>query len=431
MGDVLMQPFHQPVRTVVSVPGSKSLTNRALVLAAMSDRACTLTNVLFADDTRVMLDGLIQLGIELEIDESQRTVVVRGCSGRLPATDADLFCGNSGTTIRFLTALCSLGHGEYRLDGIERMRSRPIGQLVNLLKNLGGRISYLGDAGFPPVMVQADGLPGGLVRYPATVSSQFLSAVLMVAPYARHEVRVDLESKQTSWPYIWMTLRLMDQFGITPELARDPATGEPRQITVPMGHYSASNYAVEPDASNAAYFMGIAALHPGSSVTITGLGSGSLQGDVQFAKILKSMGASITLEKDSIMVGGGLELEGVDVDLLDMPDQAQTLAVLALFARGRTTIRGLHTLRVKETDRLAALSCELRKFGAVVTVEGDDTLIIDPPMNPTAASVDTYDDHRMAMSFAMAGTRIGGVIIKDAGCVNKTYPGFFHDIPRC
>jgi 3-phosphoshikimate 1-carboxyvinyltransferase len=310
------------------------------------------------------------------------------------------------------------------------MRSRPIGQLVDLLKNLGGRISFSGQAGFPPVVIQADGLPGGLIRYPAAMSSQFLSAALMISPFTRHEVRVDLEPNQTSWPYIWMTLRMMDQFGITPELARDQATGEPKQITVPAGHYTTGAYAIEPDASNAAYFMGIAALHPGSSITVAGLGSSSLQGDVQFAKILKQMGASVTIQKDSITIVGNEELEGIDVNLLDMPDQAQTLGVLALFAKGRTTIRGLHTLRLKETDRLAALSIELRKFGAIVTVEGDHTLMIDPPGVPTAAAVDTYDDHRMAMSFAMAGTRVGGVIIKDSGCVSKTYPEFFADVAR-
>jgi 3-phosphoshikimate 1-carboxyvinyltransferase len=430
MTDVLMQPFRDPLHATIAVPGSKSLTNRALVLAAMANRACTLTNVLFADDTRVMLVGLLRLGFEVQIDEGKRTVVVQGCAGKIPASAGELFCGNSGTTIRFLTALCCLGQGDFKLDGIERMRSRPIGQLVDLLRNLGGRISYLGADGFPPVAVHADGLPGGLIRYPATVSSQFLSAALMVSPYARHEVRVDLEPNQTSWPYIWMTLRLMDQFGITPELARDSATGEPKQITVPRGHYTAASYSVEPDASNAAYFMGIAALHPESSITIPGLGSGSLQGDVQFGKILKQMGASVTMEKSSITVVGGAELEGIEVDLLDMPDQAQTLGVLAMFARGRTTIHGLHTLRLKETDRLSALSNELSKFGAKVTVEGDHTLFIDPPGLVKPAAVDTYDDHRMAMSFAMAGTRIEGVVIKDAGCVSKTYPEFFADLER-
>ena len=252
----------------------------------------------------------------------------------------------------------------------------------------------------------------------------------MASPYARHEVRVDLEGQQTSWPYVWMTMRLMDQFGLTPELLRDRETGDPKQITVPTGHYTANAYAVEPDASNAAYFLGIAALNPGSSITVRGLGGNSLQGDLEFTKILKQMGASVTLTKESITVVGVSILQGVDVDLLDMPDQAQTLAVLALFAKGTTTIRGLHTLRLKETDRLAALSTELQKFGAGVTVRGEDTLIIQPPETLHAAEVDTYEDHRMAMSFAMAGTRLNGVKIRDAECVNKTYPGFFADLQK-
>jgi 3-phosphoshikimate 1-carboxyvinyltransferase len=430
MADVVMKPIDSPFHAVIRPPGSKSLSNRALVMAALGDGPCKLSHVLFADDTRVMLDGLARLGFKLEIDEPAKTVVVHGQGGKIPATSADLFCGNSGTTIRFLSALCALGRGEYRLDGIERMRQRPIGLLVDLLKNLGSRIEYQMAAGFPPLKIFADTLPGGLIRYPMAASSQFLSAVLMVAPYTRHETRVDLDGDQTSWPYIWMTLRLMDQFGLTPELTRDPVTGKPMQITIPPGHYSARAYAVEPDASNAAYFLAIGALHPGSSVTVQGLGSDSLQGDVQFANILQRMGAAVVIGKSEIKVTGNDELDGIDVSLLDMPDQAQTLGVLALFAKGQTVLRGLHTLRLKETDRLAALSTELRKLGATVQVEGDDTLIIDPPSKFVPAQIDTYDDHRMAMSFALAGTKSPGVVIKDSQCVRKTYPEFFDDLGR-
>jgi 3-phosphoshikimate 1-carboxyvinyltransferase len=425
-----MKPFDGPFNAVIRPPGSKSLSNRALVMAALGDGPCKLSHVLFADDTRVMLDGLSRLGFKLEIDEPAKTVIVHGERGVIPATSADLFCGNSGTTIRFLAALSSLGRGEYRLDGIERMRQRPIGLLVDLLKNLGSRIEYEGQSGFPPLKIFADSLPGGMIRYPMAASSQFLSSVLMIAPYTRHEVRVDLDGEQTSWPYVWMTMRLMDQFGLTPELLLDRDTGKPRQITVPSGHYSAREYPVEPDASNAAYFMAIGAVHPGSSVTVQGLGSDSLQGDVQFAGLLKRMGASVAVGKNEIKIIGTDELEGLDVSLLDMPDQAQTLGVLALFAKGQTIIRGLHTLRLKETDRLAALSTELQKLGAAVKVEGDDTLIIDPPHRVAPAQIDTYDDHRMAMSFALAGTKSPGVVIKDAQCVSKTYPEFFHDLGK-
>jgi len=430
MGDITFQPFDRAFQAVVHPPGSKSLTNRALVMAAMGDRSCKLTHVLFADDTRVMLDALDRLGIGLHIDEPNRAVTVHGRGGKIPATDADLFCGNSGTTIRFLSALCTLGHGDYRLDGIERMRQRPIGLLMDLLKNLGSRVEYMGVEGFPPVRILADGLPGGLIRYPMAASSQYLSAVLMISPYARHEVRVNLEGEQTSWPYVWMTMRLMDQFGLTPELSRDPATGAPKEITIPSGRYSTDAYAVEPDASNAAYFLAAAAMHPGCSVTVRGLGTNSLQGDVQFAQTLRQMGADLMIEKDSITVTGTDELNGIETNLLDMPDQAQTLAVLAIYASGRTTIRGLHTLRLKETDRLSALKTELEKLGASVTIEGSDSLIIDPPASVTPAEIDTYDDHRMAMSFALAGTRTAGVVIRDAACVSKTYPEFFDDLEK-
>jgi 3-phosphoshikimate 1-carboxyvinyltransferase len=251
----------------------------------------------------------------------------------------------------------------------------------------------------------------------------------MVAPYARNEVHVHLDGPQTSWPYVAMTMQLMDTFGITPELVRDPKTALPTKIIVPHGKYAPTTYTIEPDASNASYFLALAALHPGSKITIEGLGKSSLQGDVGFADVLHRMGANLVFGKDFLTIKGTDTLEGIDIDLADMPDTAQTLAVVALFARGETVIRGLHTLRVKETDRLAALSNELKKFGAEIEIE-DDVLVINPPEDPTRADVETYDDHRMAMSFALAGTKVHGVVIKDAECVNKTYPQFFDDLRR-
>src|SRR5258706_8708807 len=233
MTDRAIAPFTKPFRAKLTPPGSKSLTNRALVLAALADGPCKLSNVLFADDTLVMLDCLQKLGFTPEIDRANHSVMLTGQGGVIPNSQADLFCGNSGTTIRFLTALCSLGRGAYTLDGIPRMRQRPIGQLVDLLRNLGARINYLADEGFAPIQVLANTLPGGLLNFAAGQSSQFLSALLQVAPYARHEVRIDLESNQTSWPYVAMTMRLMDEFGHTPHLIRDPL-GNPRQIIVPQ-----------------------------------------------------------------------------------------------------------------------------------------------------------------------------------------------------
>jgi 3-phosphoshikimate 1-carboxyvinyltransferase len=429
MTDLPIEPITRPFHVTLAPPGSKSLTNRALVLAALASGPCELTNVLFADDTLVMIECLGRLGFDLTVDRPAHAVRVSGQAGRVPASSADLFCGNSGTTIRFLTALSAIGRGRFSLDGIPRMRQRPIRQLVDLLRNLGGRIEYVIEEGFPPVNVLADGLAGGLIRFGGAQSSQYLSAVLQIAPYARHEVRVDLDGPQTSWPYVAMTMRLMDEFGVTPELIRDPKTGDPRQVIIPQDQYRPTNYAIEPDASNAAYFLAAAAIHPGSSMTIPRLGKSSLQGDVGFADVLRRMGADARVEKESITVTGTESLDGIDIDLSTMPDQAQTLAVVALFADGETTIRGLHTLRVKETDRIAALAKELTKLGAEIEVRGDD-LTIRPPQRARPATIDTYDDHRMAMSFAIAGTRAPGITIKDPGCVNKTYPGYFEDLAK-
>jgi 3-phosphoshikimate 1-carboxyvinyltransferase len=429
MSEIKLEPISRPFSSTITPPGSKSLTNRALVLAALAAGRSTLSNVLFADDTRVMLDSLQKLGFQLAIDESAHSVAIAGRGGKMPNPSAELFCGNSGTTIRFLTAACALGSGDYRLDGIERMRQRPIAELVDLLRNVGVRVSYAGEPGYPPVVVHGHGLPGGLLGFGSAQSSQFLSAVLMISPMARHEVQVDLIGPQTSWPYVAMTMQMMDAFGVTPELIRDPLTAEPRRIIIPRGIYSGHRYEIEPDASNASYFLGAAAIHPGAKVVVKGLGRGSLQGDVGFAAVLAKMGATVAVTADSITVTGPRDLRGIDVDLSGMPDTAQTLAVAALFALGRTTIRGLHTLRVKETDRLAALSTELTRLGAAVTIEGD-TLRIDSPLAVRPAEIETYDDHRMAMSFALAATRVPGVVIKDPQCVNKTYPEYFKDLTQ-
>jgi 3-phosphoshikimate 1-carboxyvinyltransferase len=429
MSDLTMQVVNKAFAAGITPPGSKSLTNRALVLAAMANGQSEISNCLFADDTHVMIESLGRLGFELEVDRAGKTIAVKGRGGKVPAESAELFCGNSGTSIRFLTALCALGKGRYILDGIPRMRQRPIGQLVDLLRNLGVRINYLMEEGYPPVEVLGSGLPGGIARFGQAQSSQFLSAALQVCPFAKHEVKIDLEGEQTSWPYVAMTMQLMDAFGVMTEVQLDKVTGKPTMIIVPRGKYTATNYAVEPDASNASYFLAAAALHPGAKVSIEGLGRRSLQGDVGFADVLHQMGASLVYGGDFITVMGTETLEGIDVDLRNMPDVAQTLAVVAMFAQGTTRIRGLHTLRLKETDRVAALASELAKFGTEVEVEGDD-LILSPAERIHGAVVETYDDHRMAMSFALAGTKVAGVTIKDVECVNKTYPEYFADLER-
>ncbi len=429
MSDVTFQPVHKPFSAEFTPPGSKSLTNRALVIAALAGGKSKLSNCLFADDTQVMIESLKRLGLKLEVNEGAAQILVHGEGGKIPNPSADLYCGNSGTSTRFLTAMTSVGRGKYVLDGNARMRQRPISQLVDMLRNLGVRIQYLMEQGFPPLEVLADGLPGGMVRFADAESSQFLSAALLACPCARNEVRVDLEGQQTSWPYVAMTMQLMDHFRVTSELYRDPRTGLPKQIHVPRGEYVATDYEVEPDASNASYFLAAAALHPGSKVTVKGLGKRSLQGDVAFADVLHQMGADLVFGADFITITGPDRLEPIDIDMRDMPDMAQTLAVVALFAEGDSTLRGLHTLRKKETDRITALATELKKFNAGVEVE-EDSLIISPPQHLRHANVDTYDDHRMAMSFALAGTKIEHVTIREAECVNKTYPRFFDDLRR-
>jgi len=398
-------------------------------IGALADGVSNLSNVLFADDTLVMIECLIRLGFTLKVDHERHFVQVFGQGGRIGRDSAELFCGNSGTSLRFLTALCALGKGIYTLDGIARMRQRPIGQLVEMLKNLAVRIDYVLEAGFPPIRVLAEGIAGGILQFGTVQSSQYLSAVLLAAPYARHELQFDLQSPQTSWPYVAMTMQLMDHFGVTPELVRDPDTREPRRIIVPREKYRATDYTVEPDASNASYFLAAAAIHEGAKITIEGLGKQSLQGDVRFADVLHSMGADLVFGKDFLTILGTGRLEGIEVDLADMPDTAQTLAAIAVFAKGETVIHGLHTLRVKETDRLAALQNELTKLGAEVEIE-DGSLIITPPASVRRAQIETYDDHRMAMSFAIVGTKAAGITIRDAECVNKTYPGFFEDLER-
>lgn len=425
--NVTLTPFSRPFRATLSPPGSKSLTNRALVIAALAEGESTIENVLVADDTQVMIDGLRRLGFVLKTDEGRRTVCVKGEKGRVPAQKAALACGNSGTTIRFLAALCSLGRGRYKLDGNDRMRQRPIGGLVQLLTSLGGRVEYDLQEGYPPVTVYGGGLAGGHTVYPAARSSQYLSAVLMAAPFASEEVTVDIEPPAASWPYVEMTAGLMKRFGARVIIARRPGASDPKSLRVTNERYRAAHYRVEPDASSATYFLAAAAAHPGASVTIGGLGSDSLQGDVGFACVLEAMGAEAEFREESLTVTGTGRLKGVDVDMAGMPDAAMTLAALAVLADGETVIRGLQTLRVKETDRLAALQTELRKLGADAVVEGD-ALRVRPPQEVRPAEIDTYDDHRMAMSFAVVGTRVAGITVRDSGCVSKTYPGFFADL---
>jgi len=421
---LLLRPAAGPLDAVVRPPGSKSITNRALVIAALAGGKSRLTGVLFADDTRHMLDALERLGIDVSDDPATGTVNISGCDGHLPASEAEIYCGNSGTTMRFCTAMCALGFGEYTLDGMARMRERPIGALVEALQALGTPVRCLGEEGYPPLHIYAQGLKGGEVHFDSPPSSQLVSALLMAAPCARSDVMIAVRGQLVSEPYVRMTLAVMETFGVTVLDRVEPDSA--RYIVAAPQRYAGCEYAVEPDASNASYFLAAPAV-AGGKVTVEGLGTSSIQGDAHFVDILEQMGCRIERAPDCLTVHGpasGERLRGIDVDLNRMPDMVQTLAVVALFAQGPTRVRNVANLRLKETDRLAALAHELGRMGAEVELESDG-LMIRPPDEVVGAHVDTYDDHRMAMSFALASLRVDGVVINEPGCVSKTFPDFF------
>jgi 3-phosphoshikimate 1-carboxyvinyltransferase len=428
-----IQPVTAPFRKTVRIPGSKSITNRALPLAALADGPSELTGVLFADDTWQMINALQTLGYDLRMNQDAATVQIVGRGKNIPTNTApfDLTCRNSGTTIRFLAAMLSLGHGEYVLDGVPRMRQRPIDQLVDQLKTLGADITYDINDGYPPIRIKGRGLAGGGCQFTDAKSSQYISAVLMAAPYADSDVTVTLLGPVTSEPYVTMTLRMMEQFGVSVHLHDQCGQTASRAIQIPTAPYKPRTYHIEPDASNASYFLAAAAISAESSITIDGLGKGSLQGDVAFAEVLQRMGAGLEYGKDSVTVTAPKngKLTAIDIDMNHIPDMVQTLAVVALFAEGKTTVRNVWNLRVKETDRLQALENELKKLGATVDT-GRDWISITPPPGYalTPASIATYDDHRMAMAFAIAGLRSKGVRILDPGCTAKTYPHYFDDL---
>lgn len=415
-----IKPVAGPIRATVRPPGSKSITNRALVCAALADGVSTLTGTLDSEDTRVMIESLGRLGIEVEARDGNKTLIVHGTGGEIPAMDAELFCANSGTTIRFLTALATLGHGSFRLDGIDRMHERPIRDLLNALNQLGATTRSDADNGCPPVVIHANGLPGGTAKVRGDISSQFLSGLMMTAPAARSAVELVIEGPLVSKPYVEMTAAVMRSFGATVEY---DASMTRFHIPAPKS-CQACEYAIEPDASAASYFWAAAAIC-GGEVTVEGLSASSLQGDVEFVSCLEKMGCEVRRSAASISVIGR-PLSGIDVDMNAISDTVQTLSVVALFAEGPTTIRNVGHIRHKETDRIAAVATELRKLGASVS-ESENGLTIQPGML-RPATIETYNDHRMAMSFALAGLKIPGVHIQNPRCVDKTYPDFFRDL---
>ncbi|KAM7508761.1 hypothetical protein LguiA_019214 [Lonicera macranthoides] len=427
--EIVLQPIKE-ISGTVKLPGSKSLSNRILLLAALSEGTTVVDNLLNSDDVHYMLGALRTLGLRVEEDGAIKRAIVEGCGGLFPVgkestNEIQLFLGNAGTAMRPLTAAVTVagGNSSYVLDGVPRMRERPIGDLVTGLKQLGADVNCFLGTDCPPVRVAAKGgLPGGKVKLSGSVSSQYLTALLMAAPLAIGDVEIEIIDKLISIPYVEMTLKLMERFGVTVE-------------HTDSWDRSPGNAYVEGDASSASYFLAGAAV-TGGTITVEGCGTSSLQGDVKFAEVLGKMGSEVTWTENSVTVkgpprdpSGRMKLHAVDVNMNKMPDVAMTLAVVALFADGPTTIRDVASWRVKETERMIAICTELRKLGAIVE-EGPDYCVITPPEKLNVTAIDTYDDHRMAMAFSLAACADVPVTIKDPGCTRKTFPDYFEVLQR-
>lgn len=415
-------PIPHPLSATIRLPGSKSLTNRALLIAALANRRTHLRNALFSDDSCYFAGALQTLGFDIQLNEQSREMTIIGLGGRIPARKAELFIGNAGTAARFLSALLTLGHGEYTLDGDSRMRERPIGDLVEALTQLGCDVTpalqSVGGQVCPPLKIVADGLRGGKTRVAGDTSSQFLSALLMIAPYAKNPVEISLSTKLNSKPYVDMTLAVMKDFGVEVE-----CRGYECFTVRPSSFISPSSYEIESDASAASYFFAAPAIC-GGTVKVENISRNSKQGDVAFLDVLAKMGCTIAEADNSLAVTQASELHGIDVDMRDIPDTAQTLAVIAPFATGPTHIRGIASARLKETDRIHAIYTELTRIGVRVE-EHQDGMTIYPCKKFIPAVFHTYNDHRMAMAFSLIGLRVPGIVIENPSCVSKTFPDYF------
>ncbi|XP_045828400.1 3-phosphoshikimate 1-carboxyvinyltransferase 2 [Trifolium pratense] len=436
--EIVLEPISE-ISGTITLPGSKSLSNRILLLAALSEGTTVVENLLDSEDIHYMLEALKTLGLRVEDDKTTKQAVVEGSGGLFPTgrksnDEVNLFLGNAGTAMRPLTAalVAAGGNTRYILDGVPRMRERPIGDLVSGLKQLGADVDCFLGTNCPPVrIIGKGGLPGGKVKLSGSISSQYLTALLMAAPLALGDVEIEIVDKLISVPYVEMTLKLMERFGVFVEHS---ANWDKFLVHGGQKYKSPGNAFVEGDASSASYFLAGAAV-TGGTITVIGCGTSSLQGDVKFAEVLEKMGAKVTWTENSVTVTGPPQdsgrkvLQGIDVNMNKMPDVAMTLAVVALFANGSTTIRDVASWRVKETERMIAICTELRKLGATVE-EGPDYCVITPPEKLNVTSIDTYDDHRMAMAFSLAACGDVPVTIKDPGCTRKTFPDYFQVLER-
>ena len=417
MDTIAIPALNRPVDATVEIPGSKSLTNRALLVAALAQGDSILENALFSEDSEYFAKCLEQLGIPITLNLHQAQIQVAGRGGDIPAKQADLFVGLAGTAARFISALVALGNGEYRLDGVPRMRERPMGDMLTVLQTGGATVNFEGNSGFMPYTLYSRQFAGGNFRLKANQTSQQLSALLMIAPYAQQDTSIEVEGTLVSQSYVKMTCRLMADFGVEVIQIGD------NQFQIKADQrYQARHYTVEPDASNASYFFAAAAV-TGGRVRVKHLTKQSCQGDILWLNVLEQMGCQIKDSDDYTEVTGPKQLQGIDIDMNDISDLVQTLGAIAPFASSPVTIRNVEHIRYKETDRIRAVVTELRRLGVEVE-EFADRLKIEPGAI-TPAAIETYHDHRMAMAFAVTGLKVPGIVIKDPGCTAKTFPDYF------
>ena len=411
-----VKPFDGPVDATVRVPGSKSITNRALIVAALADGTSAIENSLFSDDPYWLMAALAGLGFPTEADRETGTVTVGGQRGIIPRSEVEVFVGNAGTAARFLPPVLALGEGPYLVDGVARMRERPVADLVEAMRGLGAGVEYVGEKGRFPIEVEGGGIKGGVVGVRGTASSQFLSGLLLAAPYAEEPVVLEVEGGLVSRPYVGITLGVMRDFGVeVVEEGRD-------RFVVPPGIYEAGKYVVEPDASGASYFFAAAAL-TGGRVRVPELGTCSSQGDLGFVEVLGEMGCEAEIGADYVEVRGPELLRGIEVDMNEISDTMITLAAIAPFASSPTTIKNVAHTRAQETDRIAAVARELIRLGVEVEERPDGLKITPGPVNP--GTIHTYDDHRMAMAFSLPGLVVPGIRVQNPSCVTKTLPDYF------
>jgi 3-phosphoshikimate 1-carboxyvinyltransferase len=411
-----IEPFEGPVDDTVRVPGSKSITNRALIVGALADGISTIENPLFSDDPYWLMAAFAGLGFPTKADRETGTATVEGQRGIIPRSGVEVFVGNAGTAARFLPPVLALGEGPYLVDGVARMRERPVADLVEAMRGLGAGVGYAGEEGRFPIEVKGGGIKGGVVGVRGIKSSQFLSGLLMAAPYAEEPVVLEVEGGLVSRPYVGITLGVMRDFGVeVVEEGRD-------RFVVPPGVYEAGKYVVEPDASGASYFFAAAAL-TGGRVRVPGLGSASSQGDLGFVEVLEEMGCEAEIGVDYVEVRGPERLRGIEVDMNGISDTMITLAAIAPFVSSPTTIKNVAHTRAQETDRIAAVARELTRLGAEVEERPDGLKIMPGPVGP--GTVHTYDDHRIAMAFSLLGLVVPGIRIQNPSCVTKTLPDYF------